>query len=256
MSLELLPTYKLKLASTFLSRKPKDSGSVVAVLSLLVLTSLFALNQQHILPTTEMLSASGKQVFQNHEYWRAFTASLVHANFTHLAANSLFFTGLALLLNGYFGALVFPLLSFVAGGVINAITLSFYPPDASLVGVSGVIYYMAAFWMVLYIGIERKASLTRRIINSVALTLVLLFPETFEVHTSYLAHAVGYALGIPSGLAYFFARRSYFRSEETWKVVEQPAEERPEDILVQQLNAEKRADELVDDFLLLIENKS
>ncbi len=164
--------------------------------------------------------ANGKVVYENGQYWRAFTTSLLHGDLNHIASNSFFFTGLAVLLNTYFGFWVFPVMSFIVGGFINLITLKFYPPEVYLVGISGVIYFMAAFWLVLYIGIERKISLTRRLINSLALALIFLFPDAMKPQVSYLAHFVGFSFGITLGLGYYFLFRKNFLSHEVWKEVQ------------------------------------
>lgn len=198
-----------KLTKTFLSRKPSLESFLMATVGLAVLMLFMGFNQSNF-------SASGYQVFEKKEYWRAFTTTFLHADLDHLAHNAFFFTGLAALLNNYFGFWVFPVLSFVIGGFINIATLYFYPPGVHLVGVSGVVYFMASFWLVLYLLIERRQSLFVRFVHAIAVSLIFLFPEAFQPQVSYLAHGMGFLFGLPVGLAYYFLNRSKIRAGDEW----------------------------------------
>lgn len=200
---------EIKLHKTFLSKRPSKESFVIAFLGLLTLLLFFTFNQQ-------MFSANGYQVFQKKEYWRAFTTTLLHADLEHLAHNAFFFTGLAALLYNYFGFWIFPVVSLIAGGFINIICLYFYPPQVTLVGISGVIYFMASFWLVLYLLIEKRQTVKTRILHAVAVSLIFLFPEAFHPQTSYLAHGIGFLVGLPVGLAYYFWNRKFIRSKEEW----------------------------------------
>lgn len=221
---EEVPMAPAKLEKSLLSRPPEKGSFRTALLGLSLLMLIFSLDQQTLLGLPGSFSATPEQVFGQREYWRAFTTMLLHADLKHLAANSLFFTGLAYLLNGYYGAWAFPVLSFIAGGLTNLIVLSAYPDGVTLVGISGVVYFMAAFWLTLYCLIQRSVSPGRRLVNAIALSLMLLFPTLFEPRVSYLAHAVGFALGIPFGAALFAVRKRAIRAQEVWRLPEPPAE--------------------------------
>ena len=164
----------------------------------------------------EQFSANGYLVFEKREYWRLFTTTLLHADLTHFAHNAFFFTGLSALLHHYFGFWVFPVLSFVAGALINLVSLSFYPPEVHLMGISGVIYFMASFWLTLYILIERRQKLIVRIVHAIAVSLIFLFPEVFEKNVSYLAHGSGFLFGVPFGLAYYFIFKKKIHAKDEW----------------------------------------
>lgn len=69
-----------------------------------------------------------------------------------------------------------------------------------LVGASGMIYGMAALWLVLYIYHDTDRSMKMRIFRAAGFTLIVLFPETYNPSTSYMAHAAGFTLGIISAL--------------------------------------------------------
>lgn len=201
------------------SQKIRPGAFLLAFTSFIFLFMVFSLDLNHF-------AASGKDVFQNHEYWRLFLSTILHADLNHLAHNAFFFTGLAFILNGYFGFLSFPIISFLMGAHINLITLSFYPPETHLVGVSGVIYFMASYWLTLFVLIERRHPLHKRLIYAVGMALIFLFPETFNQETSYIAHAVGFISGIPLAGIYFGLNKKNIRAQEVWieKLPEPPVD--------------------------------
>src|SRR3989304_4919765 len=109
MSGSLLAGYVV--TETLLSRKPARGSLEVAAASvaLLLLGSLvYWTNAAGLAP---FLPASRETVFERSEYFRLFTSILAHADLEHFAANALVFGFLAFLLYGYYGALVFPVLS-------------------------------------------------------------------------------------------------------------------------------------------------
>jgi rhomboid protease GluP len=219
-----------KLEKTLLSRRPAQGSFLTSLYALSLLMVVFTMGQHDLFNISKHLSASHSRVFGHQEYWRAFTTVLLHADLGHLAANSLFFTGFAYLLSGYFGFWAFPVLSLLAGGLTNLIVLQAYPPETTLVGISGVVYFMASFWLTMYFFIQRGHSPIRRLTNASALALVLLFPQLFEARVSYAAHAVGFLLGIPAGTFFFFAHKRSIRGHEVWREPEpEPAEQEAED---------------------------
>ena len=200
---------QLQLTKTLLSKKLSPQSKLVGLVSYLVLLLVFILDNQN-------LSANGYLVFEKGEYWKAFTTTLMHADFVHLGHNTLFFLAFSVLLNSYFGFWIFPVLSFVVGGIINLIALKIYDPQIYLVGISGVIYFMAAFWMTMFVGLERQMSLYRRIMITTGVSLILYFPEVFVKNVSYLAHGLGFGMGIILGIIYFKLMREKLRSNELW----------------------------------------
>jgi len=200
---------QLQLTKTLLSKKPSPQSILVGLVSYLILLLVFIIDNQN-------LSANGFLVYEKGEYWKAFTTSLMHGDFVHLGHNTLFFTTFAILLNFYFGFWVFPILSFIVGGVINLIALKIYDPQVYLVGISGVIYFMASFWMTMFVGLERHMSLYRRLMIVTGVSLILFFPEAFVKNVSYLAHGLGFGLGIILAMVYFWIKREEFRLHEVW----------------------------------------
>ena len=140
--------------------------------------------------------ASGEAVFQKQEYWRLFTALLGHGDVMHLLHNAPIFWFFAWILNAYFGLFVAGLLTLIVGLASNAVTLWSYEPKMQLLGASGMIYGMVAMWLVLYIRFDRKGWWVKRVVRSLGFSLLVLFPQSYEVNTSYMAHASGFLLGI------------------------------------------------------------
>jgi rhomboid protease GluP len=218
-----------RLEKTLLSEAPRRGAGLASLCGLALLLLAFAADQQGLFNDQDLLSATREQVFGRHEYWRAFTAQLLHADLGHLLDNAVFFAGLSYLLYGYFGAWAFPGLSFLAGGLANLATLWLYPERSGIVGASGVVYFMAAFWLTLYFFIQRDLSPWRRGLNALGLSLALLFPELWDERVSYLAHAIGYALGVVAGIGYFSSQKEVIRSRERWREPEpELAEEQDE----------------------------
>ena len=149
----------------------------------------------------------------------------MHADLDHLFSNSVFFTCLAFLLNGYFVKWIFPALSFFAGVLINLLILPCSPADVAIVGASGMVYFMAALWLTLYFLIDRRHSATRRWMNVTALALILFVPEVLQERVSYLSHGVGFFLGSPAATLLFTLKMKSIRSHGVWQDVtlENPA---------------------------------
>lgn len=203
---------KLKLTKTFLSSKPSQNSFLVGIIALGSLAMFFGANQ-------ESFSANGFLVYEKKEYWRAFTTTLLHADLNHLAANAFFFSGLSTLLHHYFGIWVFPVLSFLVGGLINLIALKIYPPAVHLVGVSGVVYFMASFWLTLYVLIEKRQKLMVRFMHACAVSLIFLFPQVFEAKVSYLAHGLGFIFGVPLAITYYLLFKIKIHSKDQWEEI-------------------------------------
>ncbi len=209
---------KKRLYKIYLSKKPEPLNVLMGLLGLLVLVVIHFADVNHLTRFRDLFAASGEQVFGLGEHWRLFTTTLVHADLDHLALNSIAFTLLAVLLNTYFGLLLFPITSLLSGAVINLIVLSFYPPGVTLVGISGVIYFMAAFWLTMYAFIERRISAGKRLINICAMSLIFLFPQggILEERVSYASHAVGFVLGVLFALGYQWRMKEKFLAAEVW----------------------------------------
>lgn len=143
--------------------------------------------------------ASGEAVFEHGQWWRLLTALFTHSDLGHLLSNTPLFLIFGWYLYAFFGGLAFPLGALLIGVLSNAATIYFYSPTTHLVGASGMLYGMVALWLVLYVRFETDYTVTMRVFRAIGVSLVLLFPTTFQEQTSYLAHAAGFAIGMIVG---------------------------------------------------------
>ena len=173
----------------------------------------------------DWMTATHAQVFQAHQWWRAWTTLLAHANMGHLSSNSLLFFILGIFLYEYFGFWIFPLGAFAVGGVMNLLVLWTMPPDVTLLGASGVVFWMGGFWLTLYAFLERGHTVGERSLRVIGVALALFMPaETFDPGISYLSHLLGFVLGLLSGLFYFYSFRQRLQAAEVIESVIEPEE--------------------------------
>ena len=204
------------IAETHLSRKPRKDSIGVAICTLLVACLFSLLYWQGPPAIRALLPASLKEIVQKHEYWRLLTAIFVHADLSHLFANAIALTFFSYLLYGYFGALVFPCFALIAGAIVNLICILTYPAGSTLVGASGLVYWMAGFWLTIFLLVERRYSLYNRILRVFGFAMITLVPTTFDPAVSYRAHTLGFVFGILFAIFYFVVKKEFFRKAEQW----------------------------------------
>ena len=202
------------IKETHLSRKPANGSGAVASTSALILLVTSVMYWTDVLDLGSLLPASGQLVFIEKEYWRLLTTLGVHTNFEHLLSNAIVFTVLAYLIYGYYGPLVYPAGTFVLGVIITAFTLNTYPLTTKLLGISGLVYLMAAYWLPLYLLVERRLTFSKRLIRAVGFGLIVLVPTVIEPHVSYRVHALGFVTGILMAIIYFNHKKVVLRAQE------------------------------------------
>jgi rhomboid protease GluP len=205
-------TYRVR--ETLLSRKPRKWSLEVAALSLAAMQAASLLAWRAGAALLPSLAATPEGVFGAHQYWRLLTAVAVHADVMHFVSNAPFVAFFAYLLFGTFGFRVFPLLGLAMAALTNYFALLTYPPGVELIGASGLVYWMAGFWLSMYLLVERSVNPGKRVLRAVCLGLLVLAPSTFEADVSYQTHAIGLALGVASALVYFRLHRRSIRSAE------------------------------------------
>lgn len=206
---------KRTLVRNYLTRKSNEGLAVHWVIfSLIVCYGMSFLYWNH--PFGDYLAASPAKVFEMKEYWRLFTSSLIHADLSHFLSNSFMLAIMGYFVNYHYGFIVFPSIAFLFGILINLVVIWNYPADTSLVGASGIVYWLWGFWLILYIGIERHVPLARRLMKVSIVGLFILLPNEFRAQTSYYAHAVGLILGMAFGLIYFLIFAQRFYASEVW----------------------------------------
>ncbi len=207
---ELVPIVK----ETYLSQKPSAGSGLAAAMSLTAAVLFSLIYWFDIAGLGWRLPASGERIFQYGENWRLFTTMFVHADLQHLLANAIGFGALSYLLYGYFGFLVYPCLSLGLSAMVTLISLTTYSPHTRLLGASGMIYFMAAFWLILYLFLERRYSLGKRVLRATGFALIMLVPTVFRPETSYRTHALGFAAGVVCAIGYFLAQKNNLRRAE------------------------------------------
>ncbi len=180
-----------RLPSTWSSR------SAVACFVLFVAFSI----RHWLVPSSETWWASGTQVFQNGEWWRTFTALFTHSDMGHLLSNAPLFLIFGWFLRAFFGWLAFPLASFAVGILSNVATLATYPAQTHLLGASGMLYGMVALWLVFYCKFATEYPFHIRMLRAVGVSILLLFPTTYQKNVSYMAHFAGFLIGGGVGFA-------------------------------------------------------
>ncbi|MCB0387066.1 MAG: rhomboid family intramembrane serine protease, partial [Bdellovibrionales bacterium] len=193
------------LRQTLLTRRPRffDAQLVFLWLTLMVVSSWAAWSDPTLI---EWGSAIGPNIVNGGELWRLVTAQFLHSDLGHLLSNGYMILILGFFVHSYFGWLVFPVAALIGGALVNLFTIMAYPPEARLLGASGVVYWLAGFWLVLFLLIERQRSWPQRLLRVAGVGLLILFPSEFQPKVSYLAHAWGFFLGVVFGSIYFVSR--------------------------------------------------
>jgi rhomboid protease GluP len=203
------------LRETWLTRKPRPGSGLVAIASTFAIAFGSLVYEFDLLGAASWMPATRQAVYGEGEHWRLLTTLFAHGDLGHIAANSFLFTILGFFLYGYFGLRVFPFFALLGGALTNLIVLRTYQPEVSLIGASGVVYWMGGAWLVLYFFLSRQKNFTNRILRTIGVSLILFMPaETFAPNVSYRAHFVGFALGALFGIAHFLLNREKFRAAE------------------------------------------
>jgi rhomboid protease GluP len=211
-------TYSVR--ETLLSRKPREWSLEITALFLSMIMGISLLawrNGAALLPT---LAATSEGVLKRGEYWRLLTAIAVHGDVMHVLSNAILLSLFTYLLFGYFGFWVFPVMSLAMAGLTNYISLLTYPPAVTLIGASGLVYWMAGFWLSMYLLVERSVGPGKRALRVACLALLVLLPSTFQANVSYRTHAIGLGLGVVSALVYFRRNRESIRAAEVVELEE------------------------------------
>jgi rhomboid protease GluP len=198
----------------WLTRKPNPNAIYVTYILALILVAAGNFS--------DWLSATPHEVFGLKEYWRAWSALFAHADLGHLMSNSMILLPLAHFLTGYYGLLFFPFSGLFVGGLVNLLVLKTMPAQTSLLGISGVVNWMGAAWLTLFILIDRRESIRRRYAVAIMLVMMLFVPDTFRPEISYLSHFIGFVFGVLSALIYYFIYRREIESYEVREVIDEP----------------------------------
>lgn len=209
-----------RVRDTLLSKRPAENSGLVAVLTVVLILFISALAWRD-LSTFNALAVGSKQVFQEGEYWRLWSAMAIHSDFQHFISNAVFLGFFSYLLFGYFGGWVYPVLAVSVGAITNLLSLLTYPDGVRLVGASGLVYVMVGFWLTMYILVERRISMKRRLLHGIGISLIVLLPSTIQENVSYRTHAIGFGLGSLTACGHFYRRKDQIRRQEVLEVTRQ-----------------------------------
>jgi rhomboid protease GluP len=206
------------LKQHFLKRKFASKAKHWSLGTLLAcyIMSLFYWNSPEL---SQFLAASPNKVFEMKEYWRLFTSSFIHADLGHFLSNSLMLTLMGYFVSHYFGSIMYPILGFLGGILINLIVIWDYPEHQSLIGASGIVHYLWGFWLINFLFIQKEITFARRFMKIIAVGIFILVPTEFKSNVSYYAHGVGLVLGLLFGLIYFLINRKRIKSYEQWEAI-------------------------------------
>ncbi len=203
-----------KITHTFISPRLKQSSLNLTLFFVFLITCLniyFWRNND----IQSFLTASKHAISAHQEFWKLFTTNLVHADEKHLLSNSFLFVIFGWCIHSYFGFFAFPFLPLLIGGLISGLTLQQMSPETSLIGLSGIVFWMGGFWLILYFLIDTTRSIKSRLLRVTGLALAVFAPaEAFDPSISYYSHFVGFSLGILSGGIYFLKNRRLIKKAE------------------------------------------
>ena len=202
------------IVETYLSRPPRKGSAAVSLLVIAVVFLASLVYWGNSFGLANFLIIDRDRVLESHEYWRLFTGILVHFDLNHFVSNALGLFLFGYLLYGYFGAGIYPLTVAVFGAAVNAVSIVTYEPGTRLLGASGIVYLMAGFWLTLFVTVERRYSMAKRLARSVGFALVMLVSSTFEPNVSYRTHVIGFAVGVLLGIVYFLRNTKRIRAAE------------------------------------------
>jgi rhomboid protease GluP len=199
----------------WLTRKPDPAAPLLTILSLAIVVLVSIFYWTDLFGLAGYLEASPEKVFKDHQYWRLWSTFLIHADQRHLFGNLFLFAIFGFFLSGYFSLWVFPVMAFLMGGLTNFIVLSKMGTNSTLLGLSGVVFWMGAAWLTLYFLIEHRKKIFQRIIRTLGVSLVLFMPsEALDPHVSYLSHGWGFLLGIIFATLFYIYNRQVFKGAE------------------------------------------
>jgi rhomboid protease GluP len=196
---------------TLLSQRPRASAVWVALgtLGVVAYVALASWNGER-----QSFVATRDLVFGQGEYWRLLSTIGVHADLRHLGLNGAVLGVLVYMVHGHFGAVNYPILGLLLSGATMGLALRGYPPHTALIGASGMVYLLAAFWLTSFVLIERRLRPMNRFVRAAGFALITLLPTSFDPQVSYRTHALGFAIGAWWGVAHYIARRDEIRREE------------------------------------------
>lgn len=208
----------IKISTENLLTKRQENGQLLTTLILILLIQLFtSIYHFDFFHLSSKVSASHESIYIKHEYYRLWTTLFVHADLEHLGSNMLLLAPFAYFVSAQFGIILFPFMGIFLGGLINYIVLSIMTNNIELIGISGIVYWLGAVYLTLYLLIENREKINRRIMKSIGIALILFFPTILKENVSYLSHALGFLFGFLSAISYYLINLKKIKSNEKYE---------------------------------------
>lgn len=207
-----------RLIGTMITRRPSRQAFLVATSATFIITLTTVFYWKDSMHLSQYFAAIHEKIFSEGQTWRIFSAIFAHADLAHLLSNLYMLWIFSYFVFGYFGFGVFPAMSLILSGVVNALASYSYPPDVELIGASGWVYLLGGFWLTMYFVIQRQYKVGNRIMRVLGIGFMIFLPSTFSPTTSYRTHAIGFVFGIAMALAYFAKYKSKIRAYEVRKI--------------------------------------
>ncbi len=211
---ELKTLPEKRLVSTLLTKSPSKRSLVQTAIYLLFIALFSQINWLNLYNISEKLPAIQSHIVNQGEIWRLFTSLFIHGDIAHLLSNLYMLGIFSYFILSYYGEKTFFFLTFVGGPIVNLISILTYSPHIRLLGASGLVYLLGGFWLILYMFIQKQHSLSKRIVRTIGMALMVFFPTSFEATTSYRTHFIGFLLGCLWGLIYYFLNKKWIKKEE------------------------------------------
>ncbi|MBC7385480.1 MAG: rhomboid family intramembrane serine protease [Cryobacterium sp.] len=206
----LVMEFETTFQKNWLTRHPRHNGGLATLAIVVFLLAAGLAFHFDLLGLSHFMPAGASYS----EIWRPWTAIFAHADAEHLLGNLVLFIPFSYLLVGYFGYAFFPLGGLFIGGLINIVTTFYLPAGVSVIGASGVVYWMGSAWITLAYFIDRRESRSLRFLKAAGVSMLLFLPSTYRAEVSYSTHFVGFTSGIVSASGYYFINREKFLSAE------------------------------------------
>ena len=204
-----------RVIQTYFSAKPpyKAQWQIIIITGSLMLSATLGPNGLALVPD---LSAS-MNLIKEGQVWRLLTMLFVHRDLAHLGGNLFVLLPFTYSLLSYFQKRQIYALALVSGMSANYLTLLRLPGQTQLLGISGLSYWAAGAWLTLFILIDTRKSLRRRISYAIFISGMLLVPEKFSPDISYINHFWGLLFGVLCGLAIYKRNRQVIRAAEIYQ---------------------------------------
>ena len=197
-----------RVATPTADKLPTIRFPLITIGLIVLLSAIYGLEQRYA-PVPGALSAhtlaaygaiEGDLMFGHGEWWRLFTAPLLHANLSHLIGNAVVFAVVGFMLEPRIGPRWFAGL-FVLGGLGGGLmSIAFNPADIPAIGASGAI--MGVLGGAFICGSSARSGPKGRKMQTWALRLILpsLIPMATHSNTDFAGHLGGVLAGIFVGV--------------------------------------------------------